>query len=421
MTVSQKILAKHCGRATVETGDMVNVRVDLVMANDGSGPLAIREFERLGVSQVFDPSKIAFVLSHSTPNKSLMSATQVKPVREFARQHGVHFYYEGHGGIEHVVIPEEGLVSPGDVFVGADSHTTTEGALCAFSCGMGSTDIAVAMATGEIWMKVPPTKRFIYHGAPKRWVQAKDIILNTIGRIGLDGARYCSMQFEGEVVTGMSMDQRFTLCNMAAEAGAKNGIVLCDSITEAYVEQKARRPYEVYKPDPDCEYGQTHEWDISELEPQVAMPFSPDNVVPVNELAARDIPIDQVFIGSCTNGRLNDMRNAASLFANHHVNEGVRCVVIPGSDKVFRDCLREGLLDTFVESGCVVGTPTCGPCCGGQMGILAKGERCLSTSNRNFRGRMGHVESEVYLSNPFVAAASAVLGRIAHPAELCSS
>jgi 3-isopropylmalate/(R)-2-methylmalate dehydratase large subunit len=418
MTVSQKILASHCGRASVETDDLVSVKVDLLMANDGTAPLAIREFQRLGVPHVFDPTKIAFVLSHSVPNKNLMSATQVKPVREFARKHGLRFFYEGHGGIEHVVIPAEGLVLPGDVFVGADSHTTTEGALCAFSCGMGSTDIAVAMATGETWMKVPATKRFIYHGRPKRWVEPKDIILHTIGKIGLDGARYCSMQFEGEAVANMSMEQRFTLCNMAAEAGAKNAIMLFDSITEEYVAQRSTRSYDIYVPDPDCEYEETYEWDVSSLDPQVAVPFSPDNVIPVQDLAPRDIRIDQVFIGSCTNGRTSDMRNAASVLKGSQVAPWVRCIVIPGSDTVFRECLHEGLLDLFTEAGCVVGTPTCGPCGGGQMGILAKGEKCLSTSNRNFRGRMGHVDSEVYLANPFVAAASAVLGRIVHPSEL---
>ena len=418
MTISQKILADHAGRKSVTPGDLVNVRVDLVMANDITAPLSIQEFLKLGVPSVFDPKKVALVLSHFIPGKDIMSATQAKTTRDFARKHGTLFFDEAHGGIEHALLPEEGMVLPGDVYVGADSHTTTPGALAAFTCGMGSTDIAVAMATGEIWMKVPPTIRFVYHGTPGPWVRGKDLILYTIGKIGTDGALYSSMQFEGEAIAALPVEGRLTMCNMVAEAGGKNGLMPFDAVTEAYVKPRARRPWKAYEADPDCEYSATYEWDVGGLDSQVAMPFSPGNVAPVSELARKGIEIDQAFIGSCTNGRISDMRETAAVLRGRHVAPWTRCIVIPATMKVYRQCLYEGLIDLFTEAGCVVSTPTCGPCLGGYMGVLAEGERCVSTSNRNFPGRMGHLKAEVYLASAPVAAASAVQGRIAHPQEL---
>ena len=418
MTISQKMLADHAGRKSVEAGDLVNVKVDMVMSNDITAPLAIPAFEKLGVKTVFDPKKVALVLSHYIPGKDIMSAAQAKTTRDFARKHGTIFLDEAHGGIEHAFFPEEGLIVPGDVYVGADSHTTTPGALAAFTCGMGSTDIAIAMATGEIWMKVPSTIRFIYNGKMGPWARGKDLVLYTIGKIGTDGALYSSMQFEGEAISAMPMEQRLTMCNMVAEAGGKNGLMLFDKVTEEYVTPRAKRPWKVYEPDPDCEYTTTYEWDVSGMDSQVAMPFSPGNVSPASELASRNIDIDQVFIGSCTNGRISDMREAAAVLKGRQVAPWLRCIVIPATMKVYRQCLHEGLIDLFTEAGCVVSTPTCGPCLGGYMGVLAEGEKCVSTSNRNFHGRMGHRDSEVYLASASVAAASAVQGRIAHPGEL---
>jgi 3-isopropylmalate/(R)-2-methylmalate dehydratase large subunit len=418
MTISEKILAEHAGKKEVSPGDLIQVRVDLVMANDITAPIAVREFRNLGASRLFDPERVVLVLSHFVPNKDIASATQAKVLREFAREQGAVFFAEGQGGIEHALLPQKGLVVPGDVYVGADSHTTTCGALGAFTCGMGSTDIAVAMATGEIWMKVPPTIRFVYHGRPGPWLRSKDLILYTIGQIGTDGALYATMQFEGEAISGLSMDARLTMCNMVAEAGGKNGLMPVDEVTLAYVRGRARRPFKIYQPDPDAQYAATYEWDISELEPQVAMPYSPANVAPVGELASRNISIDQAFIGSCTNGRLEDLREAAAILKGRKVAPWVRCIVIPATMEIYKQCLREGLIEVFTEAGAVFSTPTCGPCLGGYMGVVAEGERCVSTSNRNFPGRMGHIKAEVYLASPSVAAASAVTGRITHPEEV---
>ncbi len=421
MTLSEKILAKHCGKSSVNAGDLVNVKVDMVMANDVTAPIAIREFNKLGLNKVFDPKRVAIVLSHFVPNKDIEAGAQAKTSRDFAREQGILFFDEGHGGIEHILLPQEGLVVPGDVYIGADSHTPTPGALTAFTCGMGSTDIAVGMATGEIWMKVPSTLRFIYHGKIGPWIRSKDLILYTIGQIGTDGATYSTMQFEGEVINTLSMDARFTMCNMVAEAGGKNGIIPFDETVNQYVTPKAKRPWEVFTADDDAVYEKTFEWDVSDLEPQIAFPFSPDNTKPISEAVSKNISVDQVFIGSCTNARLEDLREAASILKGHKVSPWVRCIVIPATMEVYRACLKEGLAEIFNEANCVFSTPTCGPCLGGFMGVVAKGEKCLSTSNRNFPGRMGHPEGEVFLSNPSVAAATAITGRITHPEEIISA
>ena len=417
MTMAEKILAAHAGVEFVEPGQFVNVKVDVVLANDITAPIAIREFERIGVKEVFDGDKVIMVPDHFTPNKDIKSAEQCKAMRDFVRRQNLTHYFEvGRMGIEHVLLPEQGLVLPGDVIVGADSHTCTYGALGAFATGMGSTDIAVAMATGKIWMKVPETIKFVYHGRRRKWVGGKDLILHTIGLIGVDGARYQAMEFSGEAVTDLSMDGRFTMANMAVEAGAKTGLFAFDEKTRAYVEPRARRPYTAYESDADARYSQVIEIDVSKLEPQVAFPHLPSNVRPLSEVG--EVPIDQAVIGSCTNGRLEDLQVAAQVLRGRKVHPYVRCIVIPGTQAVYLEALRQGLVETFVEVGAVVSTPTCGPCLGGHMGVLAAGERCVSTTNRNFVGRMGHPESEVYLANPAVAAASAVLGRIGGPAEL---
>ena len=397
-------------------GEFLNVRLDLVLSNDITAPLAIKEFDRLGVKKVFDPEKVIMVPDHFCPNKDILSAEQAKMMREFAGKQGLLYFEVGRMGIEHVLLPEQGLVLPGDVVVGADSHTCTYGALGAFSTGMGSTDIAVAMATGEIWMKVPPTIKFIYNGKLGKWVGGKDLILYTIGDIGVDGALYSAMEFTGSAIDALSMDGRFTMANMAIEAGAKAGLFHVDDKTKAYVKERAKRPYEVYQSDGDAEYEKVIEYDVSTLEPQVALPHLPSNSKPVS--AVSDIKIDQVVIGSCTNGRLDDLRDAAALLKGKQVHSDLRCIVIPGTQQVYLDALHEGLIETFVKAGAAVSTPTCGPCLGGYMGVLAAGERCLSTTNRNFVGRMGSPQSEVYLANPSVAAASALLGRIGSPEEI---
>ena len=416
MTLAEKLLAAHSGKKKVSPGEFLNVRLDLVLSNDITAPLAIREFDRLGVKKVFDPKKVIMVPDHFCPNKDILSAEQAKVIREFAREQGILYFEVGRMGIEHVLLPEQGLVLPGDVVVGADSHTCTYGALGAFSTGMGSTDIAVAMATGEIWMKVPPTIKFIYNGKLGKWVGGKDLILYTIGDIGVDGALYSAMEFTGSAIDALSMDGRFTMANMAIEAGAKAGLFHADDKTEAYVEGRAKRPYQVYQSDGDAEYEKVIEYDVSTLEPQVALPHLPSNSKPVS--AVSDIRIDQVVIGSCTNGRLDDLRDAAALLKGKQVHSDLRCIVIPGTQQVYLDALHEGLIETFVKAGAAVSTPTCGPCLGGYMGVLAAGERCLSTTNRNFVGRMGSPQSEVYLANPSVAAASALLGRIGSPEEI---
>ena len=416
MTLVEKILAAYSDKKRVSPGEFINVRVDLVLANDITAPIAIREFERIGVGRVFDPKRVVMVPDHFTPSKDIASAEQVKLVREFCYRQGATYFKVGEMGIEHVLLPEMGLVLPGEVVIGADSHTCTYGALGAFATGMGSTDIAAAMATGDIWMKVPPTILFAYHGSLGKWVGGKDLILYTIGNIGVDGALYSAMEFTGEVVDALSIDGRFTMSNMAIEAGAKTGIFRVDGRTLDYIKSRGNRPYTVYEPDEDAKYSKVIEYDVSALEPQVALPHSPSNTRPVSQVG--EIEIDQAVIGSCTNGRLEDLRIAAGVLAGKTVHSRVRCIVIPGSQQVYLDALTEGLIETFIRAGAIVSTPTCGPCLGGHMGVLAAGERCISTTNRNFVGRMGSPKSEVYLSNPAVAAASAVAGRITSPEEV---
>ena len=417
MTIAEKILAAHAGLEAVKPGDLIDVNVDLVLANDITAPISIREFERAGLSKVFDPERVVLVPDHFAPNTNIKAAEQCKMMRDFARNQELKNYFEvGKGGIEHVILPEKGLVAPGDLVVGADSHTCTYGALGAFSTGMGSTDVAAAMATGRTWLKVPETIRFVYKGELPKWVGGKDLILHTIGSIGVDGALYKAMEFTGPVVKQLSMDGRFTMSNMAIEAGGKAGIFHVDDKTLAYVKGRVSRPYKVYASDPDAQYAAVYEYDVTDMEPVVALPHLPSNAVPLSE--ARGDRIDQVVIGSCTNGRWEDMVTAADVLRKRRVRDTLRCIVIPGSQEVFRRLLEERLMEVFIDAGAVVSTPTCGPCLGGYMGILAAGERCISTTNRNFVGRMGHRESEVYLANPAVAAASAVLGWIGGPEDL---
>ena len=416
MTLAEKILANHTDKKEISPGEFLNVRVDLILANDITAPIAIREFRRMGVGRVFDPGKIVMVPDHFTPNKDIASAEQVKVMREFCREQGVIYFEVGQMGIEHVLLPEQGLVLPGDIVIGADSHTCTYGALGSFATGMGSTDIAAAMATGDIWMKVPPTIKLVYHGSLGKWVGGKDLILYTIGDIGVDGALYSVMEFTGEAVDSLPLDGRFTMANMAIEAGAKAGIFRVDNKTQLYIKPRARRPYMVYEPDNNGEYAQVIDYDISTIEPQVAMPHSPANTRPVSQVG--DIEIDQVVIGSCTNGRFEDLQLAAQVLKGRKVHPRVRCIIIPGSQEVYLDAVTRGLIEIFIKSGAVVSTPTCGPCLGGHMGVLAGGERCISTTNRNFVGRMGSPQSEVYLANPAVAAASAIAGRIVGPDEI---
>lgn len=416
MNLAEKILAAHSGKDKVSPGEFLNVRVDLVLANDITAPLAIKEFRHLGVNRVYDSKRIVMVPDHFCPNKDIPSAEQAKVMREFAREHNLVYFEVGRMGIEHVLLPEQGLVLPGEVVIGADSHTCTYGALGAFATGMGSTDIAVAMATGDIWMKVPPTINFVYWGRVGKWVGGKDIILHTIGDIGVDGALYSVMEFTGEAIDNLSIDGRFTMANMAIEAGAKAGIFRVDDKTKKYVRARTARSYRVYESDSDAEFTKVIEYDVSKIEPQVALPYLPSNVKPISQVG--NINIDQVVIGSCTNGRLDDLRLAARILKGRRVSPEVRCIIIPGTQKVFLDALREGLMETFIKAGAAVSTPTCGPCLGGYMGVLASGERCVSTTNRNFAGRMGSPQSEVYLANPAVAAASAILGRIASPDQV---
>jgi 3-isopropylmalate/(R)-2-methylmalate dehydratase large subunit len=416
LTLAEKILAAHAGKKKVTPGELISVRVDLILANDITAPIAIKEFQRIGVKRVFNPEKVVMVPDHFVPNKDIPSAEQAKLMREFAQEQGLIYFEVGQMGIEHVLLPEQGLVLPGEVVIGADSHTCTYGALGAFATGMGSTDIAAAMAGGEIWMKVPPTIKFVYNGKLGKWVGGKDLILYTIGDIGVDGALYSAMQFEGEAIEALSMDGRFTMANMAIEAGAKAGIFRVDNKTLEYVQPRARHPYKVYQPDEDAEYARIIEYDVSRLEPQVAFPHLPSNTRPVSQVG--EIEIDQVVIGSCTNGRLEDLQTAARILQGKLVYPRVRCIIIPGSQQVYLQALREGLIEAFVRAGAAVSTPTCGPCLGGHMGVLAAGERCLTTTNRNFVGRMGSPQSEVYLAGPAVAAASAVMGRIASPEEV---
>ena len=416
LTLAVKILATHSGKNKVSPGEFIDVRVDLVMANDITAPIAIREFERLGAKGVFDPKRVVMVVDHNVPAKDILAAEQAKLVREFSRQHGLLYLEGGKFGIEHVVLPEQGLVLPGDVVVGADSHTCTYGALGAFATGMGSTDIACAMATGEVWMKVPPTIKLIYQGKLGKWVTAKDLILYTIGDIGVDGALYAAMEFSGEAIDALSMDGRFTMANMAIEAGGKVGIFTTDEKTLEYIQSRARRPYTIYEPDEDAQYEKVIEYDVSLIEPQVPFPHLPSNTRPISEVG--EVKIDQALIGSCTNGRIEDLRLAAQVLKGRRVHPEVRCLIIPGSHEVYLEALRQGLVEAFIEAGATVTMPTCGPCGGFHLGVLAAGERCIATTNRNFVGRMGSTQSEVYLANPAIAAASAILGRIGGPEEV---
>jgi 3-isopropylmalate/(R)-2-methylmalate dehydratase large subunit len=417
LTIAEKILAAHADRTDVSPGELIEAKVDFALGNDITAPLAIEAFRQAGAKRVFDTQRIALIPDHFTPNKDIASAIQTKLLRDFAKEQQIaHFFEVGRMGIEHALLPEQGLVLPGDVVIGADSHTCTYGALGAFATGVGSTDLAAAMITGRIWFKVPASIRFNFFGKLRPWVGGKDLILHTIGQIGVDGARYQAMEFTGEVIAGLPMADRFTMSNMAIEAGAKVGIIAPDATTEAYVKQRAKRSYLFYQSDPGAHYEQVFDWDVTNLDPMVALPHSPENVRPVTELSS--IPIDQVVIGSCTNGRLEDLRQAAQVLRGNKVAPQVRCIIIPATQEIYQQAMREGLLEVFVQAEAAVSTPTCGPCLGGHMGILAPGERALATTNRNFRGRMGHTESEVYLANPAVAAASAVLGRIAHPQEV---
>lgn len=417
MTITEKILAAHAGLPEVEPGQLVECRLDLVLANDVTAPIAIKEFRRIGVARVWDPERVALVPDHYTPNKDIKSAEQAKMMREFAREQGITHYYEiGCMGVEHALLPEQGVVVPGDVVIGADSHTCTYGALGAFATGVGSTDAAVGMATGEAWFKVPWSMRVRVTGELGPWVSAKDVILHVIGMIGVDGALYQAMEFCGDAIERLDMDGRMTICNMAIEAGGKSGIIAPDAVTLAYVEDRAERPWTVYASDPDAAYARTIEVDAASVRPTVSFPHLPSNTRPAAE--ARDVRVDQVVIGSCTNGRLQDLRVAASILRGRRVHPDVRLIVIPATQQVYRDAMHEGLIDVFLDAGAAVSTPTCGPCLGGHMGILAAGERALATTNRNFVGRMGDPTSEVYLGSPAVAAATAVLGHIGVPEDL---
>lgn len=417
MTMTQKILAAHAGLNEVKAGQLIQADLDLVLGNDITTPVAINEFKKIGVDRVFDKSKVAIVPDHFTPNKDIKAAEQCKCVREFALEKEVENYFEvGEMGIEHALIPEKGLVVPGHVVIGADSHTCTYGALGAFSTGIGSTDMAAGMATGKCWFKVPSALKFILTGKPAKWVSGKDIILHIIGMIGVDGALYKSMEFVGDGLKHLSMDDRFSMANMAIEAGGKNGIFPVDDKTLAYVKAHSEKSYTVYEADADAEYDEVYEIKLDELRPTVAFPHLPDNTRTIDEVG--DVKIDQVVIGSCTNGRIEDLRAAAALLEGRKVKKGIRTIVFPATQKIYLQAMEEGLLRIFIEAGALVSTPTCGPCLGGHMGILAAGERAVATTNRNFVGRMGHVDSEVYLASPVVAAASAILGRIAGPEEL---
>ncbi len=419
LTMAEKILAAHAGRDRVAPGELINAKVDLVMANDVTAPISIKEFRRIGLPKVFDPAKVVMMPSHFVPGKDIFSALQAKIMREFAREQGTNYFEVGQGGIEHVVLPQKGFITPGMLYVGADSHTCTSGALGAFATGMGSTDIAVAMATGEIWMKVPPTIKFVYKGKPSKWVRSKDLILYTIGQIGDDGALYAAMEFHGEALKQFSVEARMTMSNMAQEAGGKAGLFPVDDKTLEYVKARSKKPFTVYNSDPDCEYQRVYEFDISGMEPVISFPYTPSNIRFLSK--AGHVEIDQVFLGSCTNARIEDLREAAQIIKGHHVAKWVRVIVMPASMEVYSQCLKEGLTEIFTDAGCVVSTPGCGPCLGGFMGVLAEGERCVSTSNRNFVGRMGHPKSESYLTNPAIAAASAVLGYIGSPDEITTA
>jgi len=417
MTMTQKILARAAGVDSCKAGDLLMCRLNLVLGNDITAPVAINEFERMGATKVFDPARIALIPDHFVPNKDIKSATMAKQMRDFARaQKIVHYYEVGRVGIEHALLPEKGIVAPGEVIIGADSHTCTYGAVGAFSTGVGSTDMAVGMATGECWFKVPEAIRVVLKGKMKPYVSGKDVILHLIGQIGVDGALYQSLEFCGEGVESISMDGRLTIANMAIEAGAKNGIFPVDEVCRAYLKDRVTRPWEAFEPDVDAVYAREVEIDLDQLELTVALPHLPENTRLARECT--DMTIDQAVIGSCTNGRIEDMRMAARILKGHKVAENVRCIVIPGTQQVVKDCLAEGLVDIFIDAGAIFTMPTCGPCLGGFCGVLAEGERAVSTTNRNFVGRMGHKKSEIILASPAVAAASAIMGRIATPEEV---
>ncbi len=417
MTITEKLLARAAGRDEVSPGDFVSCSLDLVLANDVTAPIAIDEFRKMGAEHVFDANRVALVCDHGTPNMNIQAATQTKKVRDFAREMGVVNYFEADdSGIEHIILPDKGLVMPGDVVIGADSHTCTYGALGAFATGVGSTDAAAGMALGECWFRVPESIEVIYSGTLRPWVSGKDLILRLIGEIGVAGARYRALEFKGEVIDSLPMAGRFTICNMAIEAGAKNGVIAPDATTLAWARGRSDREPVALASDPDARYVQTVEIDCDDLEPQVAFPHLPENTKGISEVG--EIAIDQAVIGACTNGRLEDLREAARVLEGRHVAPGVRCIVIPGSHAIHLQATREGLVELFLEAGCLVSTPTCGPCLGMHMGVLAEGERAIATTNRNFVGRMGHPGSEVYLASPAVTAASAVAGRIVGPDDL---
>ena len=417
MTMTQKIIAAHGGVDSVKAGELIRVNLDFVLGNDVTSPVAINEFEKAGFDKIFDREKIAFVMDHFTPAKDINSATLVKRSKEFAKKYGiVNFFDVGVVGIEHALLPEKGLVGPGEIIIGADSHTCTYGALGAFSTGVGSTDMAAGMYSGQAWFKVPSAIKFELTGKPNPFVSGKDVILTIIGMIGVEGARYKSMEFTGDGLKYLTMDDRLCMANMAIEAGGKNGIFEVDEVTLKYVEGRVNRPFKYYSPDPDAEYDEVYTIDLSKIEPTVAFPHLPENTKPVSE--AGDVEIQQVVIGSCTNGRLEDMRAAAAVLKGRKVADGVRCIIIPATQDIYRQSMDEGLFTIFLDAGCAISTPTCGPCLGGHMGILADGERAVATTNRNFVGRMGHTGSEVYLASPAVAAASAVAGKIAEPKDI---
>jgi 3-isopropylmalate/(R)-2-methylmalate dehydratase large subunit len=416
-TITQKILAAHCGKDYVEPGELIKARVDIALGNDITAPLAIQDFHKVGAQQVYDRSRVVLVCDHFAPNKDIPSAIQCQQLRQFAREQDLtHFYEGGDMGVEHALLPEQGIVGPGDVIIGADSHTCTYGALGAFATGVGSTDLAAVMVLGECWFRVPDSIRLVYKGELPLWITGKDLILHTIGDIGVDGARYMAMEFSGEAIKALPMADRFSMANMAVEAGAKNGIIVADETTLDYIKGRASRPYTLYESDPGASYLFEKIYEVSALEPQVACPPSPGNVVPVSRV--EDVPIDQAVIGSCTNGRLEDLQRAAEVLKGRRVAKDVRLIVIPATPLVYRQAMEQGLMAVFMDAGAVISPPTCGPCLGGHMGILAPGETAIATTNRNFVGRMGHTQSKVYLSNPAVAAASAVAGHICHPGKL---
>lgn len=417
MTITEKILAAHAGLEEVKAGDLITAKVDITLANDITGPVAINEFRKIGVEKVFDKDRVVFVPDHFTPNKDIKSAQNAKLIREFAKEQGLKHYFEvGRLGIEHTLLPDKGIVGAGDLVIGADSHTCTYGAIGAFSTGVGSTDLACAMASGETWFKVPETIKVIFNGKLNKWVSGKDLILHLIGDIGVDGALYKSLEITGSAIDELSIDGRFTICNMAIEAGAKNGIIPPDKITEEYLKNRTLRPYKFYRSDANAEYSRVIEYNTADIEPTVAFPHLPENTKPISQVG--NVKIDQAVIGSCTNGRLPDIKEAAEILDGRQVHPDVRLIVFPGTQEIYLEAMKLGYAEKIVKAGGAFSTPTCGPCLGGHMGILAEGERAISTTNRNFVGRMGHPKSEVYLSNPAIAAASAILGKIGSPDEL---